>query len=127
MTISYAVDHQRDIIVETWTGSVDAAALGAHWHVLLADPAAMACRRTLVDLRDAQMDFSGSELSDLVQTIATPALVDKKWVTALLVGDAAQYGKSRQYQAFADMYSTDSIFTERDAAEAWLLRQDVSA
>ena len=125
MTISYVVDHQRDIIVETWTGNVDAAALGAHWHKLLADPDAMACRRTLVDLRNALMDFSGSELSDLVQTIATPALVDKKWVTALLVGDSAQYGKSRQYQAFADMYSTDAIFTDGDAAEAWLVRQEL--
>ncbi len=124
MPITYAVDKTRNIITETWSGAVDADTLGAFWRALLDDPDAMNCRRTLVDLRNAEMVFSGSELSDLVRTIVVPGLGDRKWASALVVGAAAQYGRSRQYQAFADMYSTDAIFNDLHAAEAWLLKQE---
>ena len=125
MPITYTINTACNIITETWTGTVDAHTLGAYWKSYLKDPVVLGCRRTVVDMREATVAFTGNELFDLVRTIALPALGDRKWASALLVGGPVQFGTSRQYQAFADMYSTDSIFHDRDAAEAWLMGQAV--
>ncbi|HEY4320914.1 MAG TPA: hypothetical protein VGM77_06980 [Gemmatimonadales bacterium] len=129
MPITYVVDPARRVITETWTGTIRIGDLAAYWRGYLADPAVMSCRRTLVDLNGAELDFTGSELSALIQR-TIPTLEGKQWATALLVNDPVQYGTSRQYQAFADLYSKDAIFSDRTAAENWLLRQnpdDISA
>ena len=123
MPIAYLVDRARNIITETWSGTVSADDLGSHWRGYLADPEVMSCRRTLVDLRGATLAFSGSELSTLVKTIVLPALQGRKWVTAILAAGPTQYGTSRQYHVFAESYSTDSIFSDSREAEEWLLRQ----
>lgn len=127
MPIAYAVDRDRNIINETWTGTVTASDLAAYWRTYLADPEVMSCRRTLVDLLEAHVAFTGVELSSLIQTIALPAIGDRKWTTAILVSAPAPYGMTRQYQVFAERYSHDSIFTDRDAALAWLVAQDPDA
>lgn len=124
MPIAYVVDRARNIINETWTGTVTASELAAYWHTYLADPEVMRCRRTLVDLLEAHVAFTGAELSTLIRTIALPAIQDRTWATAILVSAPAPYGVSRQYQVLAERYSRDSIFTDRDAALAWLVAQD---
>jgi hypothetical protein len=124
MPITYALDRSRNLIIETWTGTVHAADLAAHWRTYLADPAVMDCRRTLVDLREADLAFTGTELASLVEALVVPVLGERNWATALLVAAPSQFGKSRQYQVFAESYSTDAIFTAWDAAEAWLLGQN---
>ena len=48
----------------------------------------------------------------LVRAVAVPGVNGKEWRTALLVGDPIQFGVSRQYQAFAEMYSNDAIFRD---------------
>ena len=123
MPITYAVDYTRNIIVETWRGTIAAHDLETYWRVYLADSDVMSCRRTLVDLRDAIVSFTGSDLSALVKTIALPALQGRRWATALLVSSPGQFGTSRQYQVFAEAYSADSLFTDSRAAEDWLLQQ----
>jgi hypothetical protein len=123
MSITYVVDHSQHIILETWSGTVLAADLAAHWRVYLEDADVMGCRRTLVDLRDARIAFTGRELSVLVQTMVLPVLAGRKWATAILVADPAQYGTSRQYQVFAGAYSRDAIFSDWHAAQSWLLQQ----
>ena len=87
----------------------------------------MRCRRTLVDLRDADVEFTGAELNQLIRTIALPAIGDRKWATAILVSAPAPYGFSRQYQVFAERYSHDSIFDDGERAVNWLLQQDPDA
>ncbi|MES1195793.1 MAG: hypothetical protein ABUL58_02495 [Steroidobacter sp.] len=83
----------------------------------------MSIRRTLVDLRQAHIKFNGQQLSDLIVGIVIPALQGRTWISALLVGEAVQYGVSRQYQVFAEFYSQDSIFDDFEKAERWLRQQ----
>src|SRR4051812_1821529 len=107
MPITYSIDKHNGIISEAWTGEVSAKDLAAHWKHLLADPDALAIRRTLVDLRNCDIAFSGEQLFDLVRTLVEPTLNGRDWRSALLVGGSVQFGVSRQYQSFAQIYSDD--------------------
>ena len=121
MPITYRIDHDKNVIFETWTGTVCAADLEAYWKDYLADPEVMKIRRTIVDLRASVIDFSGDELWSLVKSIVTPALDGKKWTTALVVlGGSVEFGVSRQYQVFAESYSKDSVFETVADAESWI-------
>lgn len=121
MPITYSIDAQKRVITEVWTGDVSAEDLANYWRRYLADPQVMAIRRTLVDLREANVLFTGKELSVLVNTVAVPRLKGKDWKSALLVERPRQYGLTRQYQVFAESYSKDAIFLDRDSAVEWLL------
>ncbi len=121
--ITYFIEEGEEIIVETWSGQVTGDDLAAHWKVYLADPAVLKIRRTVVDLRHAEILFYGPELNDLIQTIVAPRLGELDWKTAIVVNSAVQFGISRQYQAFAGWYSLDSIFDDFAAARTWLLAQ----
>ena len=123
MPIDYQIAPNDEFIVETWAGKITADDLSAYWKVYLADPAVIQIRRTLVDLRNAEILFYGGELSDLIRTIVAPRLGQLDWKTALLVKNALQFGVSRQYQTFAEWYSRDAIFDDATAAKAWLLAQ----
>jgi hypothetical protein len=123
MPITYVLDRSRNIIIETWTGTVSAADLAAYWHIYLTDSEVIRCRRTLVDLRHTTILFTGAELAALVHTIVLPELNGKKWVSAFLIEKAAQYGTSRQYQVFAEQYSNDAIFSDWNTAIDWLVQQ----
>jgi hypothetical protein len=120
MPISYSIDADRGLIVEAWQGDVTAADLRGYWHGYLADPRVMALRRTLVDLRQARILFTGEELFDLVCDVVQPALAGRRWTTAILVARAVQLGVSKQYQVFAEAYSRDAIFDDYDKALRWL-------
>jgi hypothetical protein len=122
MPITYSIEKRHRIISEVWSGEVSATDLATHWKRILADPEVLAIRRTLVDLRDCQIAFSGEQLSDLVRTLVEPTLNGRDWRSALLVGGTVHFGVSRQYQSFAQMYSNDAIFHDEDAALKWLLR-----
>lgn len=121
MPNSYTIDQENKVITEVWTGEVDAPCLEAYWKRYLADPQVMAIRRTLVDLRAADIRFNGPELLELIQTIVLPTLGRLEWKTALVIEKPLQYGVSRQYQAFADHYSKDAIFHDMHAARRWLM------
>jgi hypothetical protein len=120
MPISYSINADVGVILETWQGDVTAADLRRYWAGYLADPRVMALRRTLVDLRQARILFSGAELSELVWDVVKPALGGKGWTTAIVVARAVQFGVSKQYQALAEAYSRDAIFEDYDAALRWL-------
>jgi hypothetical protein len=123
MPISYSIDKQKNVILEVWNGDISAADLANYWRQYLADPDVMSIRRTLVDIRQANILFSGEQLSQLVENIVLPALKGRHWKTALLVARPVQYGKARQYQAFAERYSHDAIFYDFDTAVEWLLHK----
>jgi hypothetical protein len=122
MPIDYSIDKFNRIILELWTGEVSSLVLAAHWKRLLADPEALSIRRTLVDLRNSDIQFSGEQLFDLIRTVAEPMLNGRNWRTALLVAKSVHFGVSRQYQSFAVSYSEDAIFQDEDAAWKWLIR-----
>jgi hypothetical protein len=123
--ITYSIDADLGVILERWQGDVTAADLRRYWEGFLADPQVMALRRTLVDLREARILFSGPELSDLVWDVVKPALGGLGWTTAIVVGRAraVQFGVSKQYQVFAQAYSRDAIFEDYDEARRWLARE----
>jgi hypothetical protein len=123
MPITYSIDKQKSVILEVWIGVISAADLANYWRHYLANPDVMSIRRTLVDLRQANILFSGEQLSQLVQRIVLPALKGRYWKTAILLDTPAQYGTTRQYQVFAERYSRDAIFHDFDTAMEWLLHQ----
>jgi hypothetical protein len=121
MPITYTIAPADGHLTETWTGRVTIDVLRDYWRVMLADPEAMRLRATLVDLRRAELALTGDELDDAIRDVALPMLQGRDWRTALVVADPIQFGVSRQYQVFASRYSNDAIFTDIDAARAWLL------
>jgi phage gp36-like protein len=121
--ISYSVDNALGVIFEVWHGEITASDLRRHWEDYLSDPTVLALRRTLVDLRAATIRFTGNELSNLISYLVIPVLKGQDWLTAILVEQPVQFGVSRQYQVFAERYSTDSIFHDYDEALLWLRRQ----
>ncbi|MEO5860670.1 MAG: hypothetical protein ABIR33_17190 [Pyrinomonadaceae bacterium] len=120
--ISYVVDTAVGVIFEVWDGTVTASDLSQFWRDYLSDPEVLEVRTTLVDLRKATIKITGNEMRDLVSSVVQPALGSRTWRTAIVVDRPVQYGVSRQYQVFAEYYSTDCIFYETDEALAWLLK-----
>lgn len=123
MPIEYTIDTQLHVVREAWTATVNATDLRAHLQRLLTDPIASATRRTIVDLRDASIEFDGSAFFDVVRSVITPKLQGNDWVTAVIVATPAQFGAARQYFAYADDFTTSDIFTEEAAAVDWMRRQ----
>lgn len=126
MPISYIIDYDKNLIYETWSGEVSAGNLEIYWKQYLADPAVLKIRRTIVDLRTCNIGFHGADFSLLIETIIVPALKGRKWRTAIVVLEPAQFGVSRQYQVFAATYSRDSIFASVADAEKWIDSLDVN-
>lgn len=122
MPITYSVDHSRGITIEVWTGSITADVLGEFWARYLRDPEVMARRRTLADLRQCTIAFTGRELSALIDSVVLPVVGEQKWRTAIVAAEPVQYGVSRQYHVFAEYYSQDAIFKGYDAALNWLVQ-----
>lgn len=121
--ISYTIDEEESVIYETWTGDIYAKDLQNYWTDYLQDPRVLAIRRTLVDLRESTIHFTGTQLSNLITNIVLKVLDGRDWKTAIVVERPRQYGLSRQYQVFADLYSNDSIFYDHEEALRWLLKR----
>ena len=121
MPITYRIDRDKRLIIETWTGDIFARDLAAYWQSYLANAEVLQIRRTVVDLLASAIRFTGDELSSLIESIVLPALNGREWTTALVVaGDSVEFGVSRQYQVFAERYSEDSIFDNMADAEKWI-------
>jgi hypothetical protein len=127
MPITFTIDAERAVIHERWSGEIRAAELGGYWRRILADAEVMAIRRTVVDLRDAVIEFGGAELATLVDEVVVPALRGRHWVTAIVVGAPVQVGVSNQYRVFASLYSQDALFRTPEAAVDWVLAQPLPA
>jgi hypothetical protein len=122
MAITWEIDPIDDLILERWEGIITAADVSNHWRTFLLDPAVLACRRTLVDLRPARIALYGHELSSLVRDVAIPMLGELTWRTAIVVDEPVDFGFARQYQAFAEVFSEDAIFYDTREARRWLTR-----
>ena len=120
MPITYSVDREKKLIHETWTGEIRVDDLQRYWQRYLADPEVLEIRRTIVDLRASVVNLSWLDLDDLIKQLVVPALKGRKWTTAIVVEGPAQFGVSRQYQAFADRFSNDSILATLWEAEEWI-------
>jgi hypothetical protein len=123
MPIHYSIDQSLCLIEERWTGTIAISDLKKFWLHFLEDEQVMEFRRTLVDLRSANLQFTGYELDSLVRSDVIPKLKGLTWISAIVVSEPVQYGVSRQYSVFAGTYSKDSIFFEYEEAKEWLLNQ----
>lgn len=123
MSITYRVDHELNVIFETWTGEVSTGELEEHWVGFLADREVLECRRTVADLRNCTISFFGADLDALIVKHVMPVLEGRTWRTALVVAQPLQFGVARQYQVFADKYSADQIFADIETATAWVRRE----
>jgi hypothetical protein len=125
MPITYSIDRERAVIFEQWIGNVSVSDLRSHWTLILSDPRVMAVRRTVVDMRNATIAFTGPEMEGLVASVVVPVMKGRNWVTAIVVGHPVQVGISNQYRVYADSYSKDATFTNADEATAWLMTQPI--
>ena len=119
--IRYRIDDARGLIFETWEGEISAVDLRNFLATYLDDPKVLELRRTLGDLRLAEIKFTGSDLMNIVSNVVIPRLRGASWKTAILVSKPVQYGVSRQWQVFAESFSEDSLFYDIDDAMTWLL------
>ena len=124
MTISYEIQWAEPLIVETWRGEVTIDELRAHWGDLFRDDDVMKIRRTLVDLRSAEIGFSDAELDRAVNEVVLPALQGRDWITAIVVDTSRQLHVSSRYHSYAARYSSDVVFSSVEDANRWLLKQD---
>jgi hypothetical protein len=120
MPITYTIDQQQKIIFTKWDGVIDATEISRHWTELLADTMALEIRTSIADIRSTDLQFTGDELHTIVLTQVIPALKGRDWTCAIVVAKPVQYGTSRQYQVFAQSYSSDNIFFDYEAGLAWL-------
>jgi hypothetical protein len=123
MPIQYSINRSLALIEERWTDTITIQTLKEYWLHYLADTEVMHIRKTLVDLRMANIKFIGRELDSLIRSDVVPRLKGLTWKTAIVVERPVQYGVSRQYQVFAELYSNDSIFYDYEKAIEWLLKQ----
>ena len=121
MPITYSIDRENRVIEEKWMGTIDKDDLADYWKRYLEDPEVLDIRRTIVDLREAHILFTGHQMEALISSIVLRALKGRDWKTAIVVDTLVQFGVSRQYQVFADSYSKDAIFHNMDEARGWLL------
>lgn len=126
MPISYRVDADRGVVFTTWDGDVTIDDQVQHWRRLLADPAALAARRSIVDVRAGRPLFTGAEMRTALHDVAMPKLRTHPWITAIVVGNAVQFGVSRQFEMIASQVTSGSVFEDPDEALAWVMAQNSS-
>ena len=93
MPITYTIDHNQKLIMEVWTGEIQAVDLAEYWKRYLGDPDVLAIRRTIADLRQAVILFQwiGYE-GYLIKSIVQPILAGRDWKTAIVIEKPSQLG-----------------------------------
>ena len=122
MGITYRVDAAQKIVFAEWTGIILAKDIAEYWARLVADEEAMACGRSITDVRNCEMKFKGEEMRVLANRILEPAFRGKNWRTAVIVEKNFQYGVARQQEMFSDTFMETRAFPTEAAANQWVLR-----
>lgn len=121
MPIERRIDHERQLVLGTWSGIIGMPQLRDALERLIADEALMAVGRSLTDLRDVQFSISTADIRDSELGIIAPRLGAKKWRIAMLVRDELQYGICRQFLSLTSAHVTGEVFTVESDALAWVL------
>lgn len=122
MSISYSIDQQRRVIVEVWAGKITRVELRRFWKAFLTDPSVLRLRKSLVDMRQCELAFSGSDLVDEATLSIGPIMDSRTWRTAFVVADSVQHGVCRQFLGYFPDFSQGEVFREPDEALDWLLK-----
>jgi len=118
--ITYHADIEKRVVFETWTGAINVPELRSHWEVCLTDPDVLAIKRTLVDLRECEILFSGAEWVNQLERFVLGNPVVPGWLTAIIVNKSYIHGVARQFLTYTSGVLTGEIFNSSDAALAWL-------
>jgi len=121
MGITFKVDDARGIVFADWTGDITVEDIARYWAALLSDQPAMACGRSITDLRNCTMQFTGEELRKLAQGILEPAMKGRNWKTAVIVRNPLHYGVTRQHEMFSEGFMQTNVFYSEDLARVWVL------
>jgi hypothetical protein len=120
MPISRRFDAADEILFMEFSGTVTMPELQESWREALT-LSATGCRRHLADLREvADSAFTGSDLHTAVLGLLSPSPIPSSHSTAIVAHNGAQYGVARMFSAFADGLFDVQVFTDVDAALAWL-------
>ena len=121
MNIKYLVAPQLGVTYEKWLGPIRIDDLVQHWHHKLANDEAVACNRILVDLREAELPFTGDEFRVAVRGELDPLLHGRALRIAHLARTPLQYGMARMFAIYLEEIGTSRVFTDEVEARRWLV------
>ena len=121
MSLHYTKDLENKIILVTGEGPLTIDDVRAHWRELFQDPAAMKLPRAFVDVRRADIQFTGPEVMELTRTLYVPKTRGRRFKLAMVVSGMVQFGVARQQQMVAEGEHNHRIFTDAEEAMEWLM------
>ena len=124
MPIAWEVDPARSLVLMTATGDVTMADWLQARREYGGDPAMLACRRFLVDLRQAAMALRGDEVRALSGTRRELPFVTPESRTAVVVANPLAYGLSRMYELTRKDDGRFRVFDDYDQALRWIEEAD---
>ena len=129
MPITYHADAAQGVLFSDWRGTITITEVSAYWTAFTSDKEAMACRGAIADLRECELQFNGASIRDLTERILKPAFQGKKWRSAIVVKDPVQFGMSRQYGVYSEIFLSGNVnvFYSDVMALKWLLEDDPGA
>ena len=116
MGITYKIDLEAGIIYAVGSGNIGAEDIESFRNELISDPRYRPDLLGLVDLRMAQLKFSGDEAQRLASWAAIVKPVKK---LAMIVGSDS-YGFARMYQAWTERGQDLNIFDDINSAREWI-------
>ena len=122
MPVRWNIDPNLGLTTVTAEGRLDLQAALDTMTELYAQPSYRPPMLDLWDLRAAELDSAPGDVQAFVRFLEGSRGENGTAKTALVVGRTADFGLSRQYQAYAEMSLPLSInvFTSLDEARAWL-------
>jgi hypothetical protein len=123
MGFTLRVDEELRVVFVKAAGAVTARDLCLNWLELIENPLTSALRRTLVDLRDADISIDLQDLHLLIEQLVRPRIGDTIWTAALIVGNPSSREMAQNFQLLAQSFSRDRVFEDEERALEWLLRQ----
>lgn len=123
-SIDYSIDDAYGVIFETWHGAVTRDVLLAFWRGFLTDARVLALKRSLVDLRDCEIRFSGEEWVRMIESCLLGKPQIQGWRVAIVVDRPQVHGIARQFLGNTADVTHGELFEHSDQALAWLRRRD---
>ena len=124
MPITYEVLPYEGVIRESWHGDITMGVLRGHWNSLLRDEQCLRLGKSLADLRQATLLVSDQQLETAIREVAIPLLQGREWISAIVVQRSVQLRLASRYHSLAALFSRDTVFSQLDEAERWLLKQE---
>lgn len=121
MSINYRVDPELRVVFVQWHGAVNAEEHTEHLKTMLTDEEALACGRSITDLRgvtNLALNINNFwKNAEVIKSI----LGDREWKAAIITTEKAVYGLGRQFGSVINGLVEVSIFFSEVEALEWIL------